>query len=432
MVLLFIAFMGNTADPLKPYCNWSATQTAIDEFNKHIWEDNCERYVNWLTWDQSNQITGSHCSLEEYQAMLTNPDWVSERAAEQASGTWINQSLDMFLHFAKLTALGATNELLSAVYETLVTRTNPTQPILDRSGFSDITPSTWKTYRGYLIKNQVTYGKLGVSNLNQSRTVYTPGPEPGEVYTNVYYADIDFLSTTEFHQDPPSGSCFSGNTHVVLPDGVSTKRIDELQPGDLVLSPSAENPHGTKQCLFISRPKRGGRKLYSFVNEGTAVFTATHPFHLGFDSHNFPVLGFVDPVAAVAVNPLWAAFSMKKMPDEDIVQVIPSPGPENDTLYDIIFQSSDKLPSNYVIAGAKGSQVRVCSDAPNPATLPSVARFVASLVRSIAATSGADNLPIDCLNLHKLDIRRRICEIRWDCVQKTSAMSGKSGISFLH
>ncbi|MBF0309377.1 MAG: hint domain-containing protein [Magnetococcales bacterium] len=73
---------------------------------------------------------------------------------------------------------------------------------------------------------------------------------------------------------PDSGSCFGGETRVLMADG-RVRRIAEVRIGDMV-----QTAGGPRVVVMIETPKRAGRKLYS-VNGQQVFTTATHPFRRG-------------------------------------------------------------------------------------------------------------------------------------------------------
>ncbi|KAK6341138.1 hypothetical protein TWF696_008225 [Orbilia brochopaga] len=346
----------------KQNCDWNSTQTTVDAFNKKLWDGNFDRYIDWFGWDASIQTTGAHCTYQEYYDAITNGYWISIKAAQQVQGTWPNQSLEMFMHFLKLNVLGASDTQIEEIYNLLTTPSDSTRPRLAAGGFGDITPSTYKLYRSYITPGPVSYSQLSVQGLNTSATAWTSMPTEwgmSEISTT-YYADLQFLHDAGYWTDPPSGCCFAAGTQVVLADGVTTKPIDQIVPGDEVLSPSRTDEKAVRKCLFLSRPARNGRSLFSYLEHDGIQFTATHPLLQGYDKSGDPILGFVDVSAAVRVNPTWAAFETVSLPREQLIQTASCGAADaEEVLYDIIFdddETSTRALATYVVQDNNGNQ----------------------------------------------------------------------------
>jgi hypothetical protein len=159
--------------------------------------------------------TGPRCTVAQYQAALTDPEWVAQQAALQAPpGHWTTASLDMFMHFARLAALGPTDADIAWIYDYITQRDprNPNKPVLDNTGFPDITPTTWRNYRGYLqnsIDTWITWGDLNVQNIGVYMALGgdtdpdNPSRAPVVHPIRFDYADLDFLARyTPYYHDP--------------------------------------------------------------------------------------------------------------------------------------------------------------------------------------------------------------------------------------
>ncbi|KAJ9481960.1 hypothetical protein VN97_g11491 [Penicillium thymicola] len=144
-------------------CNTTKAVQTTDAFNTKFWDTNADRFLDWLKWEGSKSTTGGLCSLDEYEQYITSPYWIAGKAAAQASGEWSNPSLEMFQHFLKLSALGASDTVIQSIYTTLTTRGNASPQPIDPSAFNDITPDKWESYRAYLIPGKISTGDFGIS-----------------------------------------------------------------------------------------------------------------------------------------------------------------------------------------------------------------------------------------------------------------------------
>ncbi|KAJ6263323.1 hypothetical protein Dda_1886 [Drechslerella dactyloides] len=402
-------------------CNWPATQATIDVFNQKLWDENFDRYIDWFGWDASIQVTGAHCTYQEYYDAITDPFWVGIKKAQQVDGTWPNQSIEMFTHFLKLRALGASDAQIETVYNVLTAPSDPNQPSLAAGGFGDITPSTYKTYRAYLFPGSVSFSQLSVLNLNSRTEVWGPYIYPGGQNIVTLYADQEFLHETGYWQDPPSGCCFAAGTQVVLADGVTTKPIDQIKPGDEVLSPTRDDEDTVRKCLFLSQPARNGRSLFSYTEHNGIQFTATHPLLLGYDESGDALLGFVDVPAAKRANPTWAAFEMVSIPQEDLVQIASAEveGAE-EVLNDIIFDDDDKKSTGglatYVVQGRNGKRMVVGSESPDSLVLPDVTAFIVAFLTGISQHANASGFFPHGLTTGAIDYSARFRKLRGGCI----------------
>ncbi|TGJ63019.1 hypothetical protein EYR41_010969 [Orbilia oligospora] len=403
-------------------CDCDGTQTAVDAFNNQLWSENFDRYVDWFAWDESTKITGAQCTYQEYYDAITNPDWISLKKAEQTDGTWSNQSLDMFMHFLKLTALGATADQIQSIYTTITAPTDPTQPSLMASGFLDVTPSTFMNYQAYLLPltdGAVTYPQLSVTNLNSKYFVVSAG-DPGRGWN---YADEDFLNMAGYWEEPPVGSCLVAGTRVVLADGVTTKPIEQIQPGDEILSPSYENERAARKCLFLSRATRKGRSLFSYHDHDGIKFTPTHPILAGYDQFGQPILHFVDVQSAVRSNPTWAAFENMSLSRENLIEDICTQSRFNEVLYDVILEDQPGAIAAYVVEDKNGKRTTVCTEGPDSLLLPDMTTFIFGFLTGISQHDNASGFFPH--GLESIDIRysAKLSSLRSNCIQKARHIS---------
>ncbi|TPX14613.1 uncharacterized protein E0L32_005305 [Thyridium curvatum] len=389
------------------FCNWNATQNTVDDLNNKLWQNNTQRFVEWLQWSGSNSTTGGLCALGDYVSSITNSDWIAFKAAEQASGEWINPGPDyeLYFHFLKLTALGASSAQLQDIYATL---TAPGK--IDGSAIQDVTPSNWTKYTGYLQSGPIAYGQLGVQNLNEVTWIPTFRGPPVSVH-----CDTDFLNHAGYWQSPPSGCCFAAGTGIVMGDGHTVVPIDNIQSGDMVLSTNGEGSNSHRQAVFVSKPRRDGRALYESKDAKGVCFTATHPVHRGFDSRGCQILGFVDVSGALRVNPLWAAYPLEQLSPTEVSQM--AAGEAEETLFDLVLD----VPSagatgggapTFVVQSPAGDRITVCSEAPELAVLPTTTAFVLGFMRSLGQCKDLQRFFPEGLQAGVLDYYARIRRLR--------------------
>lgn len=317
--------------------------------------------------------------------------WLAEKAAEQTSGHWPNQSMEMFFHFLKLATLGATDDQIASIYKTITTPDGE-KPVLNPSGFSDITPSTWRSYRSYLLPGNIAASQLNVSNLGhetQYAQVVANGMG-GEAITITSHADTAFLANAGYYKNSGGGSCFRAGTRVQMAD-LSFVPIENIQPGDMVHSKSVgRETFQARRVAFVSRPELGGRALYAYERIPDVLFTATHPLCVGVDEYGSPILAFVDVHDALRLNPLWGVFTLQTVPPNEITQVTLQ---NDETLFDIVFEAdTDFAPvgrtldiPTFVVQSETGESFPVCSEAPDAELLSATAAFVLSFAKIIGS-----------------------------------------------
>ncbi|KAL4931103.1 uncharacterized protein BDV17DRAFT_289100 [Aspergillus undulatus] len=337
------------------YIDTDYAQGLIDGFSELVWESNFELSLSWLKWEHSKPVTGGLCSLEDYKACITSPFWISEKKAQQASGTWANQSREMFLHFLKLQAVGATDAEIASIYKTITAPSNPSAPALDPSGFGDESSS-------YL---QVSVDREEFWHL------------PGTDSFGLSLLDHEFLHDLEVWDE---GSCCRAGTLVLMGDQKSLRPIETIQPGDWVSGSVPSGNASRRRVAWVSRPSRSRRPLYALRDRPAVWFTSSHPIHRGVDDNGLPIIGFVHPQQAVHLNPTWAAWTIQAIPSTELVQLAVSH--KEEILYDLVFEPGDDNNSEiifYTLRASKGQDLVVGTEATNSASLPATAAFVLSL-----------------------------------------------------
>jgi hypothetical protein len=110
----------------------------------------------------------------------------------------------------------------------------------------------------------------------QVYSVSASGYNPTTVTMNdtAYYPELGTYGLWEvvcLTPAQPPATCFTGETRVLMADGVE-RRIDEIDVGDLVLSPRGQ----VSRVIGVEQPPLGNRLLYAFNGERPFV-TAEHP-----------------------------------------------------------------------------------------------------------------------------------------------------------
>lgn len=235
-----------------------AVNAALNDLSNTFFQNGPAFYSAYIR--QRFNVSPSPVTAQKYAGLLLDSPWRALRQIEQNQGTWNNASLEMFEHFLKYQICGATDNDINNVYVQLTT----TEPKLNAGGFADISPPTWKNYRGWVASGAFDGPMVPLQNVDAKGFIIFPVPPsrfPSSRVIETSAAD-SYIGHAGFRKPENSGSCFSGNALVVMSDG-SLKRIDQILSGDVVLSSGPGKPAISRTVAFVSTPNRGQRSLYS-------------------------------------------------------------------------------------------------------------------------------------------------------------------------
>ena len=182
------------------------------------------------------------------------------------SALWTSPDWEMFNHYAKYMALGASPSDVDALIQELLNAGLPIPDVVRvtrwrnyREEFRERPKLEWNDFSGQARGpiQQTRYINVGrsVSALPEGNCYeFTARSQPGTGYRQL-----------------PSGCCFSGDTEVLCSDK-TTRRLDSLRPGERILT-----RNGSAAVTLVPTPARAGRPLYRVDGAGPA-FTGTHPF----------------------------------------------------------------------------------------------------------------------------------------------------------
>ncbi|KAJ3514037.1 hypothetical protein NLJ89_g2608 [Agrocybe chaxingu] len=370
---LVVKAIWNRNDFIHPWIDLYKTNDYLATFTSVFYNSAAEFYAAFL---------GKHFGLrpsldlaQAYKGKLLNSGWRSIRKAEQAQCTWAHPSLEMYLHFVRCLACGMSESDIDDIYHNLTT----VEPRLNPGGFADITPTTWRRYKGWIFPNQFDGHQVDPTALDRT----------GKNWDNVNVVLAQrFIRDSRFSCDPDS-SCFTGDTLVVMADD-SLRRIDSIRKGDVVKLMKADTGEEQKrEVAFVSTPRRGNRFLFS-IDGSQWLFTATHPF-IQRQDRSF-IVSFVDQNRANATNPTWLAYPTGSLSDgttyaHSITQYPANAARADDVLYDLLFDSTDANdlgPHCYTATDGHVSML-VASEVPAAHIFPPMTAFVAGLLSSAAS-----------------------------------------------
>ena len=359
----------------------------IAEFNIHHSASATNLFVAFLRFKSG--LSPSAKAAELYIALLQEETWRNLRAAKLATpGGWPNPSFEMYLHFVKLAACGATDAQITQVYKVLTT----VDPVLDANAFPSITPESWRNFGGWRSSGLLDITDLGAENLTASKEVIEVGLGNASVITK--RLPLQFILDNGYYKDRPV-SCFRGDTQVVLADGKSTKRIDQIFDGEEVLSYRSAQDGSSKPVArtvaFVSKTPRCGRPLYS-INDLDIWFTDTHPIVCTPET-----LSFVDPLLASSLNPSWHSLCTAALPGHSLRRNPPTGSIKiedpDEVLYDLVFDHGnddfDVLgPASYFLCSQhSSSRLHVASEAPVAAWFPLSTVFLQNAIHAMVSAS---------------------------------------------
>ncbi|KAK5196645.1 hypothetical protein LTR92_004190 [Exophiala xenobiotica] len=356
--------------------------TQITSLNRYIDRNATSLYVSYFR--EAYGLTPSRQAVTTYGKLLLSPAYRQLKRAQLASPTpaWPNPDLEIYTHFVKLLACGATPTDIGFIYSVMCFQ----EPQIDPAAFPNITPSTWTSYRGWISSGLLDYGDLNGQNLTAHYTEH----KPLLAYDKRYLAD-QYAEARGYWRNRPSSCCFLGDTLVVLEDGKTASKISELQEGVEVLSSvcAQDSTRQPRKVAFVSRPARAGRTMYSYKALPGITFTETHPFVVR-NSTAKPLLSFVDADIASALNPTWQALRTSNI-TADALQTSPDIAGQ-EVVYDLVFGDMPENvagPTTYFVQSSNGQQLETASEAPLISWFPHAARFYNSLI-GFLTTLGAD------------------------------------------
>ncbi|KAI1182666.1 hypothetical protein F5B17DRAFT_176568 [Nemania serpens] len=364
------------------------------KFNSAIWQLNSyfNTYATCLFAEylrHAHRLSPSHDYVVQYRKLLVSKAYRSLKNAQDATGAWPNPDMEIYLHFVKLLACGASTAEISSIYASLTSG-----PYALSSGtFPSITPDCWKSYRGWLLHNCLDWSDLHAQNLQDA---WWPSPMWGP--SSPAWLVVCFASWYDYWK-PPSGSCFSADSHVAMADG-SLVEISRVRAGDSVRSRTLRlGGHGTipgtARVAFVSGPRRAGRSLYWYRDAPNVRFTETHPIvGTGGDSGwgADVALKFVDPDMACAVNMSWYSAPSVQIPPKLLDCHKGESSDPDEILYDLVLEP---VPSNvfgpdsgtgvatFFMHDKAGGQLEVASEALVFGWFPDLMIFFQALLRGL-------------------------------------------------
>ncbi|HYP00216.1 MAG TPA: hypothetical protein VER76_08500, partial [Pyrinomonadaceae bacterium] len=309
---------------------------------------------------------------EYYMLGLTSDSWINAKVTQQASGNWTNQDWELFHHWIKLAALGASDQEIDDVITRASAKGLPVP--------SSLAAGAWRSWSVWF-GNNIGYGDVGEATEPILRTTSAPvkkyATRMAEGYSYAFTANGQ--PGTAYRETPSGGSCFAPGAKVLMADG-TLKNIETVAPGEQV-----RTPDGTREVLLRAAPLRGARSLYR-IGEAAFAFTATHPFII-YDGRpeTVGVYTAVNPEALARALPMLAQLGIRPMsadPPPPLVAyaagTVEPYRPENirldpnlkpDSLFDLVLDVDLDGRSEYFV-GDETIQLLVSSEVPRYLDVP--------------------------------------------------------------
>ena len=381
--------------------------SAVQSFNEHVNSKSTELVIQF--YRSLFSISASDNMVSKYRSLLQSMPYKTMKQHQASQGAWSDANLEMFCHFAKLAACGATDDQIRDTYQELTTK----DPKLDGSSYGSITPSTWKSYRGWLSSGYIDYGDLGAKNLTESHNRTLTALHSVQIFTVSLVED--FIRDKGYKKSVWS-SCFSPDTRVVVDSSAEIRLISELHSGDSILSPETSSMESftTRRIAFVDTPHRHRRKLYSLKSHPGINFTSTHPIILprpsgGHSIHSSTKLWFVDKDAASSLNPAWQSLTADTL-DPSLFETHEATSVEDELLYDLIFEPQPEHndlncgPVLYIVESNNKQRLAVASEGPPLAWYPFELAFMGQFMSHLPSQPSDLRKVIDLICATNFDI----------------------------
>jgi hypothetical protein len=368
--------MAHLTHDLYPQLLHEQIDTAVDTYNKTL-NSNIASFYSYVFSETFSDFSVPFNAVDrniaktQYKQVLK--DAVNIHILWYAQDMWKNPDWEMFHHFIKLMALGASDSEIDQLINEL-----------EAAGLlipNDVDKGNWKSFNGFL-QNHPRVDCNDIDSVARDgilKTIYLRPQWGGQGSSIPEGNSFEFTSDkqpgSKYRQVPKGGSCFARGTIVLMHD-FSTKLIETIQPGDQVAS-----LNGAREVAFVSTPLRRERTLYSF-NGLPFHFTATHPFINAESSEFYPQLLSANPKELKSWVPTLAKGGIAKLENSArVIQVQAlssletkattiemlsqhkADNSEDELLYDLILQPDHSGTFEYV-AGSEGNLFLVASEIP--------------------------------------------------------------------
>ncbi|GIH02215.1 hypothetical protein Rhe02_02820 [Rhizocola hellebori] len=326
---------------------------------------------------------------QHYLAGLTSASWVNAKLVQDSTGSWPDRDWELYHHWIKLTAVGASIAEIDAAITTMMSLGLPVPPSLR--------PGSWHLQAPWL---NAGFSGADMADANGPIVATKCTRYPGARSPSCMAEDnsFEFTALTQpgnGYRQVPASSCLAPGTRVVMADR-TLKQIQDIEAGESVLT-----PQGSRSVILRSAPLRGQRTLVQFDGLGFA-FAATHPFlvHTASDPLG-ATYAAADPQGLARTVPTLSQFGLRGLhqPGPAILVrhteqgdvAFPAPSTHDaptelpELLYDLYLEVGPDGRSEYY-AGDEHTQLLVSSEIPRFAVAPQTTAVVLHVLRAAGPT----------------------------------------------
>lgn len=158
---LLIKALYNGCPDYRKNINMDKCTHTVEDLNKHIWEQKIPFLVEYYRCNYG--VRPSNSLVQAYKSLLCSKAYKMLKQKQATDGNWRDPNLEMFNHFVKLVACGASDAQLEDVYNALT----QTEPKLDGSSYAEIYPGHWRKYEGWIASGNLDYRDLEAQQLDE-------------------------------------------------------------------------------------------------------------------------------------------------------------------------------------------------------------------------------------------------------------------------
>ncbi|XP_070574543.1 uncharacterized protein [Ptychodera flava] len=339
----------------------------VDDFNNTL-RGNMLKWYTYVIFHDFMKFSGDRLHAKNvYISQIDNEYWITYKMTQYTEGTWDNPDWELYHHWVKLSALGATNGEIDQVINSLKAKGLHVP--------DDVGPNSWHRYMVWYRPDHISHNDIDNSAIpGELERVCTPvmgSSMPSCMNEENCYEFTANSQPGSPYRELPSSSCVSSDTKILMNDD-SVREIKLIKPGDIVKTPS-----GPRKVLIVSTPYRGDRVLYGF-NGHNFYFTSGHPFANGergtsFSQpkylsisplqliHNVPIIGYVG-IGTLKVGSKLLDVHMHSV-QVNSVQVN-APDDRDELLFDLILEPHEESGTFEYIAGDERALFVIASELP--------------------------------------------------------------------
>ena len=394
--------------------NISKVNSAVSNYNNTM-RAAAVRWYAYVLFREYMNYQGDHNNAKRiYMEQLNSVQWVTSKQLKFINGSWDNPDWELFHHWVKLSALGASDAEISSLIGSLQEKGLNVDSVVDANH--------WRNYLVWFDPNNLDHhdvdsearaGALRVKSTTSGYMVYV-------TTTSKEHNSYDFTGLSQpghMYRTPPRSSCLSGNTLVVMASG-DLKPIKNISTGEAVRTSS-----GTSKVLLVSAPKMEDRPLYQ-INNLPFYFTEAHPFlsssqdkrYAAVSSlkllNNVPLLG-QHGIESLQTGTQLLGHDRSSVTVTSLQKVNPEEGDE--FVYDLIIEPSSEGKFEY-FAGSENNLFVVASELPTMRDFSTAEQLAFKVIMAVLSdyteslntlyTSSSDHGSF----LHQLDLIARSIE----------------------